>query len=341
VLAAVGCTGESDDGSAGGGTGSEDAGDDGDGSATDGDDGTGSGSSGGDGGGSSTGDPGTGSTGGGGSGTDGGETDTGSGASDTGEPQPPAIGLIQYNGDRYFGEYDTNLANLEDWSLEAIDRGATIIVQPEGSTYGYASQTEVWCAPGMSSWYGRQCRDVSDVAEPIPGGATTTHWEAFATLHEVYVLYSLPEAAGQLFYNTLGVVGPDGYVTKYRKRALYYIDQAYAQPGQEAVVLQTPFGDFGLMLCLDGSYNGPYYDNYNALGVDAIIIPMDWDEDPYGPTSAAITFTNRAEDNDIVIYGADVSTWDGTAKYIPGQPRERNGLPPVAVGQDGVSVHVF
>jgi len=339
VLATGGCTDDDDGGESGGeATGSEDAGDGGDGATTDGGDGgDGTGSDGDDGGGSSSGDSGTGSADGGGST----ETDSGSSTSDTGELEPPAIGLVQYDGDQHFGDYDTNLTNLENWTLEAIDRGAKIIVQPEGSTYGYGSQTEVWCAPGMSSWYGRQCRDVSDVAEAIPGGATTTHWEAFAIEHGVYVLYNLPEAAGQVFYNTLGVVGPGGYVTKYRKRALYYVDQAYADPGQGAEVLETPFGDFGLMLCLDGGYNGPYYDSYNALGVDAIIISMDWDEDPYGPTSAAITFTNRADDNDIVIYGSDVSPWDGTAKYVPGQQRERNGLPPVAVGQDGVSVHVL
>ena len=270
-----------------------------------------------------------------------GETgETGDGDGDV-EPLEPAIALVQYDGDIHFGDSATNIANLTEWTLEAIELGAKIIVQPEGSTYGYASDTEVWCAPGETEYFDLDCRDVSTVAEPLPGGSTTDHWAELAAEHEVYIVYHVPEVDGATYHTSLGVVGPEGFVTRYRKRDLYYIDEAFAEPGDEGVILETPYGDFGLMICLDGTYNGDNYDEYIAQGIDDIIIAMDWDDDPMGPFAAESWFADRAADNNVTIYASDVSKWDGTAKYVPDGPRERVGLPDQAIGIDGLSVHLF
>jgi predicted amidohydrolase len=253
---------------------------------------------------------------------------------------PPAIGLVQYDGDVHFGDVAANREQLTLWAEAAIEQGAKIVVLPEGSTYGYASATELWCAPGMQSYEGRSCRDVSMVAEALPGGPTTDYWIEFAARHDVSVVYHVPERDGDLFYASLGVVDPSGFVTRYRKRSLYYVDAAYATPGNESVVIDTPWGRFGLMICLDGTYDGPFYDEYLAAGVDGIIISMDWDDDPNGDAAAISWFRERARANDVKIYAADVSTWDGTGLYLPGNvPRERNGLPAIAIDIDGISVH--
>lgn len=261
----------------------------------------------------------------------------------TGAPTlPPAIGLVQYNPDVHFGDDAFNVASLTMWAEAAVAQGAKIIVFPEGSTYGYASPSEVWCAPGMATFQGRTCRDVSTVAEPLPGGPSTAYWAAFAEQHDVAVIFHVPEVDGDTYYNAIGVVGPDGYVTRYRKRTLYYVDTAYATAGDASVVIDTAWGRFGLMICLDGTYDGGYYDEYLAQDVDGIIIAMDWDDDPDGDAAAITWFRDRADANDVRIYAADVSTWDGTGLYLPGDvPRERNGLPAVAVDVDGISVHTL
>lgn len=277
-------------------------------------------------------------------GTSAGAMDASSTAADsTGAPAlPPAIGLVQYDGDVHFGDAATNLANLTAWAEQAVEQGAKIVVFPEGSTYGYASATELWCAPGLDAFEGRTCRDVSTVAEPLPGGPTTAYWASFAAEHDVVVVFHVPEIDGGTFYASLGVVDSTGYVTRYRKRSLYYVDAAYATAGDTAVVLDTAWGRFGLMICLDGTYDGAYYDTYVEAGVDGIIISMDWDDDPDGEAAAITWFRERAAVNGLPIYAADVSTWDGTGRYPPGDvPRERNGLPPVAVGVDGISVHAL
>lgn len=253
---------------------------------------------------------------------------------------PWDVGLVQYDGDAHFGDWDTNLANLTGWATEAVNRGADLVLLPEGSAYGYATRDETWCRPGETTAAGRACQDVSSVAEPVPGGPSTEWWTRFAAQHGVFVLYSVPEVDGDTFYNTLGIVGPDGYVGRYRKRALYYIDLAWASPGEEDFVLETPHARFGLLICMDGTYDGRYYDGYADLGADAILLSMDWDQDPTGRGAAATWFVDRAHNNDVDIYASDVSTWDGTGWYSPTREvRERYGLPDPAVGIDGVSVH--
>jgi predicted amidohydrolase len=143
------------------------------------------------------------------------------------------------------------------------------------------------------------------------------------------------------YFNTLGVAGPNGFVTKYRKRALYYIDECYADAGKESVVLRTPYGDFGLMVCMDANdYAGDYYEQYTRQGIDSILLTMDWDEDPNGPSAARSFFRGKAKANGVDIYASDASAWDGTGKYPKsGAARERNGLAPVAIGVDGFSLH--
>jgi predicted amidohydrolase len=253
---------------------------------------------------------------------------------------PGRIALIQYDADAHFGDVDHNLAQLTAFSDAAVAAGATVIVQPEGSVYGYRSATETWCAPGTASWQSFTCRDVSTIAEVVPGGTISSYWQSYAVAHAIFVVYSVPEVDGDAFYNTVGIVGPDGFVAKYRKRSLYYIDEAYCEPGAGNLVLTTPYGRFGMLICLDATYDGPMYDEYLDAGVNGILLPMDWDQDPTGTDAAVTWFADRARNNDVDIYAADQSSWDGTGKYVAGETRrERSGLPEPAVGIDGASYH--
>jgi hypothetical protein len=103
------------------------------------------------------------------------------------------------------------------------------------------------------------------------------------------------------------------------------------------------FGDYDANLAnLTALATDALADAYAALGVDAIILSMDWDHDPLGSGAAATWFVDCANDNDVVIYAEDVSPWDGTGKYVPGlDARERNGLPDPAIGIDGVFYHAL
>jgi N-carbamoylputrescine amidase len=255
----------------------------------------------------------------------------------------PKIALLQFDGDSYFGQAERNRAEQKKMAEEAVAEGAKIIVLPEGSTHGYADASQTWCLPEMESCADRTCRDVNQVAEKVPGGETSEFWQAFSIMHGVYVAYSVPELDQGRYYNTLGVAGPKGHVTKYRKRSLYYIDKCYAERGEQAQVLRTPYGNFGLMICLDGM-DPPksYFEEYRQAQVDGVILSMDWDDDPNGPYAARTVFQKQAEKQRLVIYASDTPAWDGTGKYLmSGQPRERNGLAPIDIGTGGMSLHLL
>jgi predicted amidohydrolase len=260
-------------------------------------------------------------------------------------PPPPdgsmRVALIQYDADAHFTQTAENLATLTQMALTAIGNGATLIQLPEGAVHGYANKDSLWCRPGTATCGNKKCLDVNQVAEPVPGGPVGAYWEAFAQLFGVTVLYNLPEVDGDTYYNTTAVASPEGFQGKYRKRSLYYVDQCYAVPGSQPLVFDTDHARFGVLTCLDGAdIPKTYYEELRSLGADAVLIAMDWDEDPHGPGQASKLFRIWAERYRFDLYTSDMSPWDGTGKYFStGLPRERNGLADPAIGIDGISYH--
>lgn len=259
----------------------------------------------------------------------------------------PSIALVQYNADAHFGDYEHNLARLTEFANNAVLEGSKIIVFPEGSHWGYSDSSRLWCRSGSKSCVGKACFDVSKVAEVIPGGKTSLYWEEFAKKHQVYVLFNIPEKHAEVgfsntFYNTTAVVGPTGVVAKYRKRSLYYVDGCYANPGNTETVFTTEYGKFGLLTCADVN-SISYVKAYHSKKVDGVILVTDWDQAPGClpvRKPGRLFFAEQAAKAKMTIYASDVSPWDGTGKYLAtGGPRERNGLPEMAVNQDGVSYH--
>jgi len=261
---------------------------------------------------------------------------------------PGKIAVVQYRP--AFGETETNIHRLTAYAEEAVRGGANLVLFPEGAIFGYDSGSEVWCRPGMNSFQNsdgdsRECRDVSQVAEMVPFDPTTQYWRNFAMEKRIYVLFNIIEVSNNEYYNTLVALDPQGNVTPYRKRILFETEYPYASPGDDSVVLDTPFGKFGLMICIDGfdtdaqeSLDRGFYSDYKAAGANAILIPMNWDiYDAENDFAAQSVFADRAKRFDIDIFASDA--YDGTARYwASGGPRDRGGLPS-PVNSEGVSYH--
>ncbi|MEC9093671.1 MAG: carbon-nitrogen hydrolase family protein [Planctomycetota bacterium] len=132
--------------------------------------------------------------------------------------------------------------NLEKCALfkpliaKAAKQQANIIVLPECLTY-----------------YGRG-RSYSDCAEAVPG-ETTDYFVTLAKKYNIYICAGLLERDGRLIYNTAALVGPEGFVGKYRKVSLPRGEiEAGITPGQEYPVFETAFGKVGMMICYDGFF---------------------------------------------------------------------------------------
>ena len=103
------------------------------------------------------------------------------------------------------GEKDATVAKMMDFLDIAGRRGSELVVLPE-----------VWTGLGYSS-----AKAFSEIAEPIPG-PTSDLLAAKAREHGMYIVGSMYEQSGNLFYNSSPLIDPDGRIVgKYWKTHLF------------------------------------------------------------------------------------------------------------------------
>lgn len=140
----------------------------------------------------------------------------------------------------YRANKEKNIAKMEKVITEAAKNKADLIIFPELSLTGYVVRDEIY-----------------DLAETIPGPSTKTMAE-IAKKAGLYVVFGMPELSEKTkatIYNTAVLVGPEGFVGKYRKMHLpthsVFEEKRYFRPGYDAVVLDTKIGKVGLIICYD------------------------------------------------------------------------------------------
>ena len=133
-----------------------------------------------------------------------------------------------------FGERDRNVAE----ALRLIDdERADVWVLPElfATGYQFVSADEVW-----------------ELAERVPGGSTTQALVEHAAEHGCHIVAGLPERDGERVYNSVVLVGPDGFLACYRKVHLFYQEKLFFSPGDRSFpVIDVGIARIGLMVCFD------------------------------------------------------------------------------------------
>jgi len=243
-----------------------------------------------------------------------------------GSTQASEVALIQYNGDRYFGDKHLNIAQLSEMTRQAASQGAKIVVLPEGAITGYETESQVWANKEKDKAdSSRHYRDVREVAERVPDGPTTQHFLKLARELDIVLFVNLIEERDGRYFNTLAILEPDGRVQTYHKRRLWHTDQFYATPGDQSLVVNTKYGSFGVLICYD-AFSNKLYDDYKQQGVENIIVSMHW------PTDMLVSSTNwirsRAKRHGLNIYVADESHSDGTGLYRPDGKTVRDQVVP-------------
>ncbi|MFC4305308.1 carbon-nitrogen hydrolase family protein [Cohnella boryungensis] len=143
------------------------------------------------------------------------------------------------------GDKNKNLEKMKELTLEAVENGAKLVVFPELALSGY------------------NCGDhFFEVAEPIPGEATR-YFEDLARTHEVHIIWGMPEKGiGGVLYNSAVLVGPNGYIGKWRKNTLpghatdlsgpgAFPDRRYFKAGEDLPVFNSALGKIGVLICYD------------------------------------------------------------------------------------------
>jgi len=133
-----------------------------------------------------------------------------------------------------------NLKKIENFVEKAKNQSADLIVFPELSLTGYVVRDQIY-----------------ELAETIPGPSTQVI-EKIAEKTQTYIVFGMPELSEKTqatIYNTAVLVGPKGYIGKYRKMYLpthsVFEEKRYFRPGYQAVAFDTEIGKIGLIICYD------------------------------------------------------------------------------------------
>ena len=133
-----------------------------------------------------------------------------------------------------------NIQKMENYAKKAKKENAALIIFPELSLTGYTIRDRIY-----------------ELAEPIPGPAVDSV-EKIARKESIYIVFGMPELsekAQAVIYNTSVLIGPKGYIGKYRKMHLpthsVFEEKRYFRQGYELETFETELGRIGIMICYD------------------------------------------------------------------------------------------
>jgi len=138
------------------------------------------------------------------------------------------------------GNKAENIKKIESRVTKAKQQGADLVIFPELSLTGYTMRDQIY-----------------ELAETIPGHSTTV-LEKIAKKTGAYIIFGMPELSEKTqatVYNAAVLVGPDGFIGKYRKMYLpthsVFEEKRYFRPGYQTAVFETELGKIGLIICYD------------------------------------------------------------------------------------------
>ena len=189
---------------------------------------------------------------------------------------------------------DANLAVMSTLASLAVERGASLVVFPEYSSYFTPEMGLDWIA----------------AAEAIDG-PFATGLARIATNLGIPVVAGLLEAAGDRAHNTVIAIGPDGSrLASYRKLHLYDAFGATESDWIAAgpIVAPETFGWEGFTVGLQTCYDIRFPEVTRRLvdaGADLVIVPAEWVRGPLKEHHWRTLLTARAIENTIYLAAAD------------------------------------
>jgi predicted amidohydrolase len=149
------------------------------------------------------------------------------------EAKTLTVAVVSSHSD--FCDVDANLKHFEALIEEAAGKGARLVCFPELALMAYSTEKQILA-----------------VAETIPG-PSTEKLGSIARSHDVYLSVGMAERHGEKYHIAQVVVGPDGYIGKYRKHHPTGTEQNCGfSPGEEFPVFDVGGFRFGINICADG-----------------------------------------------------------------------------------------
>jgi len=156
--------------------------------------------------------------------------------------EPFTVAAVEFNPEIF--EFERNLQRACQVIEEAASHGARLIVLPEAALSGYIYRDLEQFLPYM---------------DEVPGRGTDAI-AAVTAKHDCYVAIGIAEIdrSTGLTYNTGALIGPGGYIGKYRKNGLNPSDILWFTPGNTGYpVFETDLGRICMIICYDDTYWEP------------------------------------------------------------------------------------
>jgi predicted amidohydrolase len=136
--------------------------------------------------------------------------------------------------DCQFAKKDHNINNAIQYMQRQI---ADLYVLPELFNTGYLFTSE---------------DELIATAEPVPDGITTRLLEQYAARNDCFIIAGLAERGHRTFYNSAVLIGPNGYLSTYRKIHLFDKEKKWFIPGDKHFeVYDIGIAKIGIMICFD------------------------------------------------------------------------------------------
>lgn len=160
------------------------------------------------------------------------------------------------------GDKPGNVQKSLEALRRAVDQRVDIVVLPELGNTGYIFNSR-------SEAFG--------LAEPIPSGPTCQAYLDAIQGTGVHAVVGICERDGNRLYNSAALLGPEGFLGKYRKLHLWNEERLFFESGNLGLpVFHLPFGRIGIMICYD-SWFPETVRILKLQGADIICDPTCWD----------------------------------------------------------------
>ena len=190
---------------------------------------------------------------------------------------------------------------------QAAGRGAQLVVLPELCSSPYQLEDAA-----LDEW-----------AQEIPPGSVVQRWLAETKALGIWCVAGLLERAGERYYNSAIILGPDGIVGCYRKAHLFGWERARLTAGNDAyLTADIPEARIGVQVCYDLRFAETV--RLAALDqVQVLCVPAAWSNagkpqpfDRQGFSGAAHLALGHAYANRLFVLCANRVGTEGNLRYL-------------------------
>lgn len=211
----------------------------------------------------------------------------------TTETEGPVAAVV--NMAAVWGDKEANLATIIDYIEEAAQEGVEFLVFPETVLSGYEYQDPLTDSLTDTD----QIMQVA-LAETIPGASTNLLSE-YAQSYDMYIVVGMTECEEvpmyedgvEKVYNSAAIMYPDGTIESFQKMHRAGYESKWSVQGDTPVIIDTPWGDFGIDICRDGHFYPELGRYYAAMGCNVLIHPTATTGNPWYRETRIASYTDR------------------------------------------------